>query len=246
MNEDHTNHKQNSTFLRGAQSTDSDGVASFKTIFPGHYQGRSTHLHVIAHEGGTILPNNTYSGGDITHVGQIFFEESLRAAVELIAPYSTNTQTVTTNDEDMWAQQQADSKYDPFSEYVLLGSSATDGIFSWISIGINTTAVYADIAAAGSLTENGGVSNSDSGNSAPGAGGAPGGFSGSAFPSGAVPMGSAPNGTLSSATGGASNATFTSAAPSETSATFVKASDGNANASPMGLVAGFLAFIFAF
>jgi protocatechuate 3,4-dioxygenase beta subunit len=33
-------------FLRGRQSTNSDGVVAFKTIFPGWYSGRAPHIHV--------------------------------------------------------------------------------------------------------------------------------------------------------------------------------------------------------
>lgn len=33
-----------STFLRGIQQADDDGVVQFSTIFPGHYQGRTTHV----------------------------------------------------------------------------------------------------------------------------------------------------------------------------------------------------------
>jgi protocatechuate 3,4-dioxygenase beta subunit len=33
------------TTLRGVQPTDSHGVASFDSLFPGHYEGRATHIH---------------------------------------------------------------------------------------------------------------------------------------------------------------------------------------------------------
>jgi protocatechuate 3,4-dioxygenase beta subunit len=33
------------TFLRGTQFTDSKGAVSFKTIYPGWYEGRATHIH---------------------------------------------------------------------------------------------------------------------------------------------------------------------------------------------------------
>lgn len=35
----------NTTFLRGVQKTGEDGVVQFQTIFPGHYTGRTTHIH---------------------------------------------------------------------------------------------------------------------------------------------------------------------------------------------------------
>jgi protocatechuate 3,4-dioxygenase beta subunit len=34
------------TWLRGIQPTDSDGVAQFESIFPGHYTGRATHIRM--------------------------------------------------------------------------------------------------------------------------------------------------------------------------------------------------------
>lgn len=94
------------TYLRGLQATDSDGVASFDTIFPGHYAGRAIHQHVVSHYNYTLLPNNTIVGGDINHIGQLFFDESLRTAVEATSPYNTNTQSVVSNDDDMWAPSQ--------------------------------------------------------------------------------------------------------------------------------------------
>lgn len=47
------------TFLRGVQQTDSEGVMAFDTIFPGHYEGRATHEHVVAHQNATLLPNGS-------------------------------------------------------------------------------------------------------------------------------------------------------------------------------------------
>lgn len=33
------------TTLRGVQPTDEDGIATFDTLMPGHYDGRATHIH---------------------------------------------------------------------------------------------------------------------------------------------------------------------------------------------------------
>ncbi|KAF2229980.1 aromatic compound dioxygenase [Viridothelium virens] len=146
----------NNTFLRGVTETDEEGVAAFDTLFPGHYQGRATHTHLIAHTNGSINRNGTYTSGNIAHVGQIFFDESLRSAVEEVYPYNTNTQVVVSNDDDMWAPEQADSNYDPFPEWAYLGDSVSDGLLMWISVGINMSASY-NVSVAGTLTANGGV-----------------------------------------------------------------------------------------
>lgn len=36
------------TFLRGIQQSDSDGVVQFLSVFPGHYNGRATHHHMVS------------------------------------------------------------------------------------------------------------------------------------------------------------------------------------------------------
>ena len=125
--------------------TDSDGVVSFETLFPGHYEGRATHTHLLAHENVTVLPNNTIQGGSVSHIGQLFWNEALRSAVEATYPYNTNTQAVTSNAEDMWSIVQAENDYDPFPEFMYLNSEdITDGLLAWIQIGLNTTADYTD------------------------------------------------------------------------------------------------------
>lgn len=181
----------NSTYLRGVQLTDHEGVVSFETIFPGHYDGRATHTHLLAHTGASLLPNGTISVFDkpVAHIGQLFYPEDLRSAVEAVAPYSTNTVAVTTNDEDMWSIVQADASYDPFPQFVYLGGDVSEGLFAWIQVGINATADYQDddyYAVAGYLAADGGhaESNSLQGGGGGGSGGAPSG-------SGAMPSGTA-------------------------------------------------------
>ncbi|KAG2783046.1 hypothetical protein Pcac1_g7363 [Phytophthora cactorum] len=144
------------TFLRGLTPTDEDGVASYTSIFPGHYTSRATHIHIIGTYNGTLLENNTYSGGYASHVGQLFFDQDLISEVELTAPYSTNTQEVTTNANDKILSEEAAEDFDPFFEYVLLGDSVSDGVLAWISVGVDMTRAQT-ITAAGTLTSDGGV-----------------------------------------------------------------------------------------
>ncbi|TVY43143.1 hypothetical protein LSUB1_G001313 [Lachnellula subtilissima] len=130
----------NSTFLRGIQVSDSDGVASFETLFPGHYEGRATHTHLLSHSNVTVMANGTIQGGSVSHIGQLFWNEDLRSAVEATSPYNTNTQAVTSNADDTWSVVQAENDYDPYPEYLYLGDDITDGLLAWIQIGINVTA----------------------------------------------------------------------------------------------------------
>ncbi|KAI0407501.1 Intradiol ring-cleavage dioxygenase [Xylaria palmicola] len=188
----------NTTFLRGIQLTDYEGVATFETIFPGHYEGRAPHTHLLAHTKASVQSNGTISvwGAPVAHIGQLFWPEELRAEVETTAPYSENTQSLTTNDEDMWSILQADESYDPIPQFVYLGDSIEDGLFAWIQIGINgsadyTTDDYYNIAAY--LAEDGGHSTGASGIGG-GDGPSGNGTMPSGFPSGAM-SGPAPTAT---------------------------------------------------
>jgi protocatechuate 3,4-dioxygenase beta subunit len=127
------------TYLRGVQPTDTDGVVEFDTIFPGHYGGRATHEHVITHSGATVLANGSYSGGHISHLSQLFFDQALIDAVEKTSPYNTNTIAKTLNNADGYTGYAATAAYDPFPEYVMLGDSLSQGLFMWVEIGINPT-----------------------------------------------------------------------------------------------------------
>lgn len=64
------------TFLRGVQLTSAQGVAEFDTIYPGWYMGRTIHIHMKVHVGGTAS-DDTYAGGHVSHTGQLFFDDAV-------------------------------------------------------------------------------------------------------------------------------------------------------------------------
>lgn len=76
------------TFLRGVQLTDSSGVAVFRTIYPGWYQGRALHIHLKAITGGRVRGSKLVGGTD-RHTGQLFFKESVTDKVAKLSPYSS-------------------------------------------------------------------------------------------------------------------------------------------------------------
>ena len=65
------------------------GAVTFRTIYPGWYQGRATHIHLKVHVGGSVV-----------HTGQLFFDETTNAVVYAGAPYSVHPGQRTTNDQD--------------------------------------------------------------------------------------------------------------------------------------------------
>ncbi|KAF2852133.1 aromatic compound dioxygenase [Plenodomus tracheiphilus IPT5] len=164
----------NNTMFRGIQFSDDDGILQFDTtqvhyfeLFPGHYTGRTTHIHVLAHINATLNSlNSTLTGGYVSHVGQLFFDQELINAVEAFEPYTSNTQDLLLNvDDGIFANEAATS--DPVLNYVYLGDTAADGLFGWVTVGLDPNAVTTPRAAA-YLDQNGGHANA-------GGGGGPGG-----------------------------------------------------------------------
>jgi len=79
----------NRTFMRGIQRTNAKGVATFRTVYPGWYPGRTVHVHVKVHLGGRVV-----------HTGQLYFPDSLTDAVFRRAPYSSRPGRDTRNATD--------------------------------------------------------------------------------------------------------------------------------------------------
>lgn len=87
------------TFLRGIQMTDGNGRAEFATVYPGQYPGRTTHIHLKVHLGGQQR-DGSYSGGHVSHVGQLFTDDRDDAEVFALAPYNRNAAEITPRDAD--------------------------------------------------------------------------------------------------------------------------------------------------
>ncbi|MEN9908035.1 MAG: hypothetical protein RLZZ540_1184 [Bacteroidota bacterium] len=67
-------------FLRGRQTTNTNGLVSFTSIFPGWYSGRATHIHVHIYN----------SAGTSLLVTQIAFPEGSGSAVVLVNASTAN------------------------------------------------------------------------------------------------------------------------------------------------------------
>ena len=115
------------TFLRGGVLTDAGGVAAITTIYPGWYRGRCVHIHVKVHTGVTVTSDGHFTGGQEVHTGQLFFNETVTAAVAKVSPYSANTVTRTTLAQD--------SIYDD--------AGASSGLLTLTALGSSTSAGYA-------------------------------------------------------------------------------------------------------
>jgi len=78
------------TYLRGTQTTGADGTATFLTVFPGWYPGRTPHIHLKA-----------FISDRAVLTGQAYFEDRLSSRIyRERAPYSERPQQDTTNESD--------------------------------------------------------------------------------------------------------------------------------------------------
>jgi len=126
------------TYLRGIQLTDGNGQAEFATIYPGQYPGRTTHIHVKVHIGGQ-RGNGTYSGGRVSHTGQLFTSDRHDAEVFALAPYNRNPAELTPRNADFIFRDQHGSS----SELTLapVGANlARDGFTAKVTLGVDPSA----------------------------------------------------------------------------------------------------------
>ncbi|MBA3946015.1 MAG: twin-arginine translocation pathway signal protein [Herpetosiphonaceae bacterium] len=104
-------------FLRGYQVTDANGRASFTTIYPGWYSGRSIHIHFkIRNQASTSV-----------FTSQLFFDDKLTNLVYLNQPYSTRGTRDTLNSQDAYYSNRL---------LLLVTKAATQGLTTTFNIGV--------------------------------------------------------------------------------------------------------------
>jgi len=82
-----TDEGEGTTFLRGSQVADADGIVEFATIYPGWYTGRAVHIHTRVHlDGDEVLTTQWYVPDDRS------------AAVFADAPYLGDPDTTIADD----------------------------------------------------------------------------------------------------------------------------------------------------
>ena len=104
------------TYLRGAQVSNADGIAEFRTVYPGWYPGRTVHIHAKAHlDSATLLTT------------QLYFDDDVTDAVYAGEPYASNGERSTRND--------ADGIFDPAT--VMTVTEDGQGWLGLITIGVD-------------------------------------------------------------------------------------------------------------
>jgi protocatechuate 3,4-dioxygenase beta subunit len=125
------------TWLRGIQLTDGAGVAAFRTIYPGFYQGRAPHIHVKVHVGGK-RSGSAYSGGHVSHTGQLFMPESTSTTVYRRTPYTSDRNArVYRADDRIYTGEHGSSAV---LKITTLGPLSSKGLRGTVTLGVDPTA----------------------------------------------------------------------------------------------------------
>ena len=108
-------------YLRGHQRSNALGKASFLTVFPGWYPGRTPHIHLKVHIG----------QDRVVHTGQVFFNEAIAAQVYRHGVYAGRGQPDTPHSRDMIYAQAGGSR-----AVARLSKRAAGGYVGRIVIGV--------------------------------------------------------------------------------------------------------------
>jgi protocatechuate 3,4-dioxygenase beta subunit len=108
------------TFLRGVQTADANGRVTFRTIYPGWYAGRATHIHVEVFVNGTVVKTT-----------QIAFPEDVSSAVYRTSVYSSHGQNTTSNAQDNVFSDGTSG------EMAALSGDTTSGYTATLTIGVS-------------------------------------------------------------------------------------------------------------
>jgi protocatechuate 3,4-dioxygenase beta subunit len=118
-------------WLRAYQDSDSSGQVVFRTIVPGWYTPRIMHFHLRVHLP-TVASATTY-----VLTTQLFFPAAVVGAVSTTAPYTSNTQSLTTpNSADQVWQEVVASGGDPTVMQMAVTGSVAAGYAATVNLGI--------------------------------------------------------------------------------------------------------------
>jgi protocatechuate 3,4-dioxygenase beta subunit len=143
------NENLDTTFLRGVQLTDADGVAAFETIYPGWYTGRTIHIHMKVHVEGAAA-DDSYEGGHVAHTGQLFFDDAISDQVYQTEAYGGRDNAQRTfNDDDNILGDHEDEPGFLIALTPLVEGSLEDGFAGTIVVGVDPAATPSEAGPGG-------------------------------------------------------------------------------------------------
>jgi protocatechuate 3,4-dioxygenase beta subunit len=131
------------TWLRGVQFTDANGLAVFHSVYPGHYNGRTTHVHAKVHTAGARNASGKLTGGHVAHTGDLFPPDAVNRAVYKLSPYTSDSDGILTHAQDRVYTSQHGSEAQ--MKVTKVGNSLAKGLVGRITLGVNPSATPAGI-----------------------------------------------------------------------------------------------------
>jgi len=124
------------TFLRGATTTASNGIAEFKTIFPGYTSDSANHLNILVHS------SSSESSG-VVHFGRLFFTDPWTDIIGMYTNYNQNENTRVKNANDPVFAAANKNGFNSIIDVESIGDDWADpeGIIGYITVGVNPTNV---------------------------------------------------------------------------------------------------------
>ncbi|KAF9451418.1 aromatic compound dioxygenase, partial [Macrolepiota fuliginosa MF-IS2] len=118
------------SFLRGAFTSATNGVAEFQTIFPGFASDSANHINLMIH-------TNSSMSGTVSHVGQVFFTDRWTDVVGMTAPYNGNTNTRVLNAQDSNYALANSAGYNAVVDIESIHDDWPEGVIGYITVGVN-------------------------------------------------------------------------------------------------------------
>ncbi len=114
---------EGTTFLRGSQVADGDGIVEFATVYPGWYPGRAVHIHTkVRLDDSAVLTT------------QLYFDDDLTDEVHAEDPYAAHGSRDTRNEDDSIAGDPAANGNQ------LTASAAGQGTLGLVVLGVDPDA----------------------------------------------------------------------------------------------------------
>lgn len=109
------------TWLRGYQTTDTNGKLTFVTIYPGWYSGRATHIHFEVYKDTTLIKTS-----------QLTMPETISDAIHITSSYNGSVNTTRNASDSVFGNSASDLA----NETMSLTGSITDGYIATHIIGV--------------------------------------------------------------------------------------------------------------
>jgi len=126
------------TFLRGAYTSASNGIAEFQTIFPGYTSDGANHINLMIHTSSAMT-------GSVSHVGQVFFTDRWTDVIGggTYYGYNQNTNTRMLNAQDPNYQTANSGGYNAIVDIEEINDDWPEGISGTITVGVNPSVILA-------------------------------------------------------------------------------------------------------